>query len=122
MHFTEGKLAGVLTLCEKLTYEPENDGPFPSATGSFIVWVAVPPKETNPSTCSFVGKQTVYASKDIPSAPFTIQVDIPITPKLGTKRLEPIKISCGLFVNVAITGVEQACLFGELLEYGGMIS
>ena len=56
-------------------------------------------------------------SKELPSAPLTVQIDVPIVQKLGTKRLEPIKINAGIYVQMVITGMDQSCIRGDMLEY-----
>ena len=110
-------MCGILTFIEKLNIEQADDQCFPLATGSFVLWVSIPPKKTTDSTWSFLGKQSVYASKDVPSAPLTIQIDVPVTEKLGPKRLEPIKQNVAISVEIVITGMSQSCISGDLLEY-----
>ena len=117
IHFKSGKLSAVLTFIERLEITVEEGFILPPTTGTFTLWVSIAPKETTPSTYSFVGKRTVYASKDLPAAPLTVQVDVPIVKKLGTKRLEPIKSNVGISVQVIVTGMEKCCLSGDLLEY-----
>ena len=117
VHFAAGKVSGILSFLEKQEFTCSDTYVLPPASASFTLWVPVPPKENTPVIYSFVGKQTVYASKDMPTAPLTVQIDVPVNQKLGTKRLEPIKASVGISVQLIVTGMEKSCITGELLEY-----
>ena len=117
LHFSAGKVSGILSFLEKQEFTCSDTYTLPPASANFTLWVSIPPKQTTPDTCSFMGKQTVYASKDIRSAPLTAQIDVPVNEKLGTKRLEPIKASVGISVQLIVTGMEKCCITGELLEY-----
>ena len=117
IHFRDSKVHGILAFIERLRMSMDDTDALPLSTGYFNLWISIPPKENTPTNYSFVGKRSVFASKDFPAAPLTVQIDVPVIEKLGTKRLEPIKTNSAVAVQVMITGMSRSCICGELLEY-----